>query len=181
MFIRSVSIQLTSARTFTVAPYHWKIHSLGLFSISGFIGALISFFVGGWLIDFIANRQVARRQHAEPEFRLPGMIIPVIIGPTGVLTFGMTIAYHKPWISAAVGFAMSGFGLTAVSNVVVTYAVDAYRPVSFVTLYALILLFRKQANLIYLSDLWRSPSYRLYNPKCDGGHSLPLYSGLDCG
>ena len=128
---RDISIQLTSARTFTVAPYHWKIHSLGLLSISGFVGAVISFFIGGRLIDFIANRMTARAGgHAEPEFRLPAMIFPAIIGPMGVLTFGLVIANNKHYIGAAVGFAMLGFGLTAASNVVVTYAVDGYRPVS---------------------------------------------------
>ena len=114
-----------------MAPYHWKIHSLGLLSISGFVGAVVSFFIGGRLIDFIANRMTARAGgHAEPEFRLPAMIFPAIIGPMGVLTFGMVIAYKKNYMGAAVGFAMLGFGLTAASNVVVTYAVDGYRPVS---------------------------------------------------
>jgi len=71
--------------------------------------------------------------HAEPEFRLPAMIFPAIIGPMGVLTFGMVIANKKNYMGAAVGFAMLGFGLTAASNVVVTYAVDGYRPVSCYT------------------------------------------------
>lgn len=48
----------------------------------------------------------------------------------GVLTFGLTIANQKSWIGAALGFGMLGFGLTAASNVIVTYAVDAYRPIS---------------------------------------------------
>jgi len=127
----NISIQLTSARTFTVAPYHWKIHSLGLLSVSGFIGALISFFIGGRLIDFVANRMTSHHGgHADPEFRLPAMIFPAIIGPMGVLTFGLVIANSRHWIGAAVGYAMLGFGLTAASNVVVTYAVDAYRPIS---------------------------------------------------
>jgi hypothetical protein len=131
LFCRDIAIQLTSARTFTVAPYHWKIHSLGLLSISGFVGAVVSFFIGGRLIDFIANRMTARAGgHAEPEFRLPAMIFPAIIGPMGVLAPGMVIANKKNHTGAAVGFAMLGFGLTAASNVVVTYAVDGYRPVS---------------------------------------------------
>lgn len=59
------------------------------------------------------------------------MLIPALIGPIGVLTFGLVIAYGKSWLGAAVGFAMLGFGLTAASNVIVTYCIDAYRPVSF--------------------------------------------------
>jgi hypothetical protein len=68
--------------------------------------------------------------HAEPEYRLPAMIFPAIIGPMGVLTFGLVVANKKSYWGAALGFAMLGFGLTAASNIVVTYAVDAYRPVS---------------------------------------------------
>jgi hypothetical protein len=58
------------------------------------------------------------------------MVFPAIIGPMGVLTFGLVIANKKSYWGAAVGFAMLGFGLTTASNVVVTYAIDAYRPVS---------------------------------------------------
>lgn len=102
-----------------------------MLSTAGFVGAVISFFIGGKLIDFVATRMTARQGgHAEPEYRLPAMIFPAIIGPMGVLTYGLVIANKKSYWGAAVGFAMLGFGLTAASNVVVTYAVDAYRPVS---------------------------------------------------
>ena len=83
------------------------------------------------MIDFVATWMTARKGgHAEPEYRLPAMVFPAIIGPMGVLTFGLVIANKKSYWGAAVGFAMLGFGLTAASNVVVTYVVDAYRPVS---------------------------------------------------
>jgi hypothetical protein len=48
----------------------------------------------------------------------------------GILLFGLTVAEKRLWIQPAVGYAMQGFGLTALSNVVVTYAVDSYLPVS---------------------------------------------------
>lgn len=67
---------------------------------------------------------------AEPEYRLPAMIIPAVIGPMGLLTFGLVIAAQKSWAGAAVGYGMEGFGATAAANIIITYAVDAYRPVS---------------------------------------------------
>lgn len=125
-------VQLTSSRAFTVAPYRWHTGDLGLLSIAGFIGALFAFFVGGKLIDFIANRMTrGNGGKREPEFRLPAIVIPGIIGPFGILIFGLCVAHKTAWGGAAVGYGMQGFGLTAVSNVVVTYAVDAYQPVSF--------------------------------------------------
>ncbi|KAI3398678.1 hypothetical protein diail_8717 [Diaporthe ilicicola] len=130
LFIGSnIVVQLTASQTFTSPPWSWKIHSIGLLSLSGFIGSLISFFAGGWLIDLIATRMTAARgQQAEPEYRLPAMIIPAVIGPMGMLIFGLVIAAHKSWAGAAVGYGMEGFGATAAANIIVTYAVDAYRP-----------------------------------------------------
>lgn len=58
------------------------------------------------------------------------MIIPAVIGPMGLLTFGLVIAYGKPWAGAAIGYGMQGFGATAAANIAVTYAVDSYRLVS---------------------------------------------------
>jgi hypothetical protein len=132
-------------------------------SIAGFVGAVISFFIGGRLIDFMANRATAKKGGiAEPEFRLPAMIFPALIGPMGVLTYGMIIADKKNYWGAIVGFAMLGFALTAASNVVVTYAVDAYRPVSFPFHTSLHLSKQaKSAVLILMSVRFREKSWLL--------------------
>lgn len=66
----------------------------------------------------------------EPEFRLPAIVIPGVIGPMGILIFGLCVAHKTPWIGAAFGYGMNGFGITAAANVVVTYAVDGYKPVN---------------------------------------------------
>jgi len=127
----NIVVQLTSSRTFTAAPYHWKTHSLGLLSLGGFLGAILAIFFGGKLIDIIANRMTARNHgRREPEYRLPAILIPAIVGPMGILIFGLTLAHKEPYIAPAVGYTMQGFGLTAVSNVVVTYAVDSYLPLA---------------------------------------------------
>lgn len=127
----NIVVQLIASQTFTAPPWNWTIHSIGLLSISGFIGTLVSFFVGGRLIDLIAVRMAARRsEQPAPEYRLPAMIIPGLIGPLGVLCYGLIIAAQDGWVGAAVGYGMQGFGATAASNIIITYAVDAYRPVS---------------------------------------------------
>jgi MFS family permease len=129
-YSRNIVVQLTSGHTFTKKPYSWKVGGLGLLSISGFIGALCAFFIGGKLIDMIARKMTSiNGGMRQPEFRLPALVIPALIGPMGVLTFGLCVAHKTPWIGAAFGYGMQGFGLTAVSNVVVTFAVDAYQPV----------------------------------------------------
>jgi hypothetical protein len=92
-------VQLTSSRTFTVAPYNWPIGDLGLPSISGFIGAALAIFFRGNLIDLISSYMARRAQgRREPEYRLPAIIIPGVIGPMGILLFGLAVAEKRPWI-----------------------------------------------------------------------------------
>ncbi|KAF3768981.1 MFS general substrate transporter [Cryphonectria parasitica EP155] len=127
----NIAVQLVASQTFTAAPWNWTLHSVGLLAISGFIGSLLSFFAGGRLIDLIATRMTARRsEHPEPEFRLPAMIIPAVVGPMGMLLYGLVIAAQDSWGGAAVGYGMEGFGATAAANIIITYAVDAYRPIA---------------------------------------------------
>ncbi|KAI9839533.1 MAG: hypothetical protein M1819_002159 [Sarea resinae] len=127
----SIVVQLTSSRTFTKPPYGWKTGSLGLLSLAGFIGAMFAFFVGGKLIDYIATRSSLRNHgRREPEARLPAMVIPAFFGPMGTLIFGLCVAHKVSWVGAAFGYAMQGFGITAASNVAVTYCVDSYRPLA---------------------------------------------------
>ncbi|TVY75768.1 putative MFS-type transporter [Lachnellula suecica] len=126
-----ITVQLTSSRTFVQPPYNYKASFLGFICISGFIGTLIALFFGGKLIDVISNR-VTKAHYGvrEPEYRLYAFIIPAIVGPMGILLFGLTISEHRPWLEPAVGYAMDAFGLIAVNNVLVTYAVDSYLPLA---------------------------------------------------
>lgn len=122
--------QLSMTRTLPLPPYKWTIGQVGLLFISGFIGALIASFLGGKLVDIIATSMTRRNGgRREPEFRLPAILLPAIIGPMGVLIFGLCVAHKTAWIGLGVGFAMQGFGITAVANVVVVYAVDSYQQV----------------------------------------------------
>lgn len=124
---RNIVVQLTSSRTFPLAPYFFQLHSVGLLALSGLTGAVIAVFFGGKLIDVVANYMTARAHgRREPEYRLPSIIIPGIIGPFGILIFGLCVMHKTHWIGPAFGYGMQGFGLTAVSNVMVTYAVDSY-------------------------------------------------------
>lgn len=126
-------MQLTASRTFTSSPYNWPQGSIGLLSISGFIGSVLAFYIGGPLIDILSTYLMARRGDSQrvPEYRLPALAIPGTIGPAGVLVFGLCVAYRTHWVGAAVGYAMQAFGVAAISNVAVTYSLDCYRPVRF--------------------------------------------------
>jgi hypothetical protein len=126
---RSIIVQIISAGALTHPPYNYEQSFAGLFSISGFIGAAVSFFFGGKLLDIISKqRTLFHKGRREPEYRLYPIVIPAIIGPMGILLFGFMIADTRFWLAPAVGYAMQAFGLTAISNIVVTYVVDSYLP-----------------------------------------------------
>ncbi|PYH91839.1 MFS general substrate transporter [Aspergillus ellipticus CBS 707.79] len=126
----NIVVQLTATRTFTAPPYSWPQGSIGLLSLSGFIGAVFAFYLGGRLIDLISTYYTRRRGARLPEYRLPALIIPGTIAPAGILIFGLCVANHTPWVGAAVGYAMQAFGVAGISNVAVTYALDCYRPIT---------------------------------------------------
>jgi MFS family permease len=119
-------VQFESAVQFVAPPYLWQTHSIGLLALSGFIGTILAVFIGGKMIDMIANSMTARNGgHRKPEYRLIALFIPAIIGPVGLLIFGITLQAKAPWIAPAVGYCMQGFALTACSNIIATYAVDS--------------------------------------------------------
>ncbi|KAL4972476.1 major facilitator superfamily domain-containing protein [Aspergillus desertorum] len=126
----NIVVQLTASRTFTAPPYNWSAGSLGLLSLSGFIGSVLAFYLGGRLIDIISTRYTKRHGRRLPEYRLPAIVIPGVIGPGGLLIFGLCIAHQVHWIGAAVGYAMQAFGVAAISNVAVTYCLDCYKPLT---------------------------------------------------
>jgi hypothetical protein len=91
---------------------------------------VLAFYLGGRLIDVIAMRSAVRHGGShKPEYRLPAIIIPGVIGPAGILIFGLCVANKTKWVGPAVGYAMQAFSVAAISNVTVTYCLDSYKPV----------------------------------------------------
>ncbi|KAK5719971.1 hypothetical protein LTR15_007244 [Elasticomyces elasticus] len=125
----TIVIQVTASQIFLKPPYKWVLHKVGLFSLSGFVGVVLSFYFGGMLIDLIANR-AGRNDHTikpKPEKRLIALIIPFVLSPVGLIIYGECMAHHTHWPGQAVGYAMHSFGFTAVANIAIVYAVDCYQ------------------------------------------------------
>ncbi|KAK4561023.1 hypothetical protein LTR86_004978 [Recurvomyces mirabilis] len=126
----TIVTQVTASQTFVKPPYRWQLGEVGNFSISGWVGTILSFYFGGKLIDLIANR-ARRHDHTikpKPEKRLIALIVGFVISPVGLIIYGECMAHKTKWIGPAVGYAMHSFGFVAVSNIAVTFAVDCYQP-----------------------------------------------------
>lgn len=171
---RNIVVQLTASQTFTAPPYSWSAGSVGLLSLSGFIGSVLAFDVGGRLIDIISTRLTHhRRGQRIPEYRLPAIIIPGTIGPAGILIFGLCIANRTHWIGPAFGYAMQAFGVAAISNVAVTYSLDCYKPV------CIYLPVRNQCMKLTRLGRRRSPGNHLRHPQHDRNAAVIVRIRLD--
>jgi hypothetical protein len=91
-----------------------------------------------------------------------------VIGPMGVLIFGLWFVHKSSWVGAAFGY-----GLTAVANIVITFAVDGYQPVSVTS------LIDKSSMLIvcFLAGR-RGPRCCFRRPKFYWHYLVSLYSQL---
>jgi hypothetical protein len=127
---RTIIIMTSLGATFSRPPYGWQPQFIGFLSFSGFIGSLTAFYFAGRLVDYTSNRLTKPGQERLPEYRLPPLIVPAIISPIGLIVVGQCLAHKTVWVGTAFGYGMQAFGLTAVSNIAITYAVDNYTSVS---------------------------------------------------
>lgn len=124
---RIVAISTLAPTIFGVPPYSFSSGSLGLFTLSSFVGILIAWPIAGPLTD-IFSRWMRRRNNNvhKPEHRLPALIIPFLISPVGLVVFGYTVARSANYVQPAVGAAINAAGLTLVPSVMLSYVVDSY-------------------------------------------------------
>lgn len=108
-------------------PYLFTSADLGLFSVSSFIGILVSWPIAGPLTDLLSRwmRKYNNGVH-KPEHRLPALILPFLICPVGLIVFGYTVSQKQNYVRPAVGSAISSAGLTLVPSVMLSYVVDSY-------------------------------------------------------
>ena len=95
------------------------------------VGSLVGAFCGGYLTDVCA-RWYARRHLGVfvPESRLPMLVVPAILAPTGLLMFGFCAQQQLHWTVGYVGYGLISVGLTSVSTIGMTYVMDCYYPVA---------------------------------------------------
>jgi len=95
------------------------------------IGCLLGGPACDWLVAVIAKRQ---RGMFRPEKRLIAIILPFIIGPVGLMLWGVGLQLHLHWSVAMVGFGITYGVLCMVPSIGITYVVDCYRPLAGETL-----------------------------------------------
>ncbi|KAI0843624.1 MFS general substrate transporter [Hypoxylon sp. FL0890] len=107
-------------------PYNWPVTSSGLFSIAAVVGyglAIPFTSSSDRLAAFFTKRNGGIR---EAEMRLGVMLPAMLIGPAGIVLYGLTAERGLHWICFFVGGAMDYWGAYFFFSFTLAYAVDAY-------------------------------------------------------
>ena len=90
------------------------------------VGNIVGAFVGGRLTDIYA-RGCARSNDGKfvPESRLVLLVIPALIGPAGLLMFGLGAERSLHWAILFVGYGFVSI-VPAAASIAMTYVMDSY-------------------------------------------------------
>ena len=140
---------------FVAPPYNFSVSQTGLISLSPFILTLLGEVISGPLNDWLCVRLAKKNKGIyEPEFRLPLLIISVVLGTVGFFGFGATIHYQTHWTGPVLCFGFANMALAFASTCVFGYVIDSYPKLNeeaFVAINARNLL---TFGLIYFVNNW---------------------------
>ncbi|KAI1161645.1 putative MFS transporter [Nemania serpens] len=110
----------------TAPPYNWPVSSSGLHAVGAVIGFLLAVPftpTSDMLAAYLTRRNNGIR---EAEMRL-GVVLPaMIIGPVGLVVYGLTAQRNLHWIGYFLGSAMASWSGYFYYNFTLAYAVDSY-------------------------------------------------------
>ena len=113
---------------FVGAPYNFTVSQTGLISLSPFILTIIGELISGPLNDWICLYLTRKNKGIyEPEFRLPLIIVTIILGTVGFFGFGATVHYQTHWAGPVLCFGLANMSLAFASTCVFGYVIDSYR------------------------------------------------------
>ncbi|KAI0847674.1 MFS general substrate transporter [Daldinia vernicosa] len=110
----------------TAPPYNWSEASSGVQSLGSLIGFLLALpFTSSSdrLAGYLTRRNNGIR---EAEMRLGVMLPAMIIGPAGLVVYGLTAELNLHWIGYFIGSGLASFGGYFYYCFTLAYAVDSY-------------------------------------------------------
>ncbi|KAJ5724727.1 Efflux pump [Penicillium malachiteum] len=91
------------------------------------VGMMVGLIAVGASSDAILKKlTVANNGVVKPEYRLPPMIVAMMILPSGLFLYGWTTYYQVQWMAPIVGTGLVGIGLIGGFIPVSTYLIDAF-------------------------------------------------------
>ncbi|KAI0851931.1 putative MFS transporter [Daldinia vernicosa] len=124
--LSALSFSYTFPILITSPPYNWTVTNSGLFAIAAVVGyglAVPFTSSSDRLAAFFTKRNNGIR---EAEMRLGVMVIPMIVGPAGIVLYGLTAERGLHWICFFIGGAMNYWAAYFYFSFTLAYAVDSY-------------------------------------------------------
>ncbi|TDZ35036.1 putative MFS-type transporter [Colletotrichum spinosum] len=118
----------TASLILSSPPYNFKASIVGLSYVSCLIGVAVGTLYSGHLGDnFILWK--ARRNNGimEPEFRLWLFSALLVVIPGSLLLWGVGAAHHVHWFGLVFAMGTLSGGVTAGSQLAITYCIDCYK------------------------------------------------------
>jgi MFS family permease len=126
-----VVFSVVNASIFTQEPYNFSVSQTGLISLSPFVFTLIGEAIAGPLCDWLCMKLAQKNRGIyEPEFRLPSIVIPLIVGIVGFFGFGATVHYRTHWSGPVLCFGFANMALALMNPCVFGYVLDAHNDLS---------------------------------------------------
>jgi len=107
--------------------YGFSVSETGLTGLSPFVFCLIGEGISGPLNDWICVKLAKKNKGIyEPEFRLPLMLVVVVLGTVGFYGFGATVDAKTHWSGPVLTFGLANMSLAFLSTCVFGYLLDSY-------------------------------------------------------
>lgn len=122
-----------------------------------FIGALLSYFLAGYVSDSSAKFMAKRNNNMyEPEFRILLVIPTTIAAIPGLFAFGYSssVEHYTHWIIPSVCYGLLTFAVVMSCTATFSYILDAHRDVSLEMMVALLVMknFWAWGSTFFLND-----------------------------
>ncbi|SCV03584.1 LAMI_0H09340g1_1 [Lachancea mirantina] len=123
-----LTFYLTTEDTyFYDAPWNYSDYGVAIMNVPTLIGAVVGCIYAGIISDYFVL-WMARRNNGilEAEYRLYFSFATAIIGPAGLLMFGIGAARALPWQVIYVGLGFIGFSWGCSGDIAMAYLMDCY-------------------------------------------------------
>ncbi|KAF5117848.1 hypothetical protein DV452_002223 [Geotrichum candidum] len=109
-------------------PYNYSNSAVGLMNVPLIIGAVFGCLYGGPFSDKFVHYYATKYKDGlyEPEYRLYLLFLTSVIGPVGLLMFGIGTAHYWNWVPTYFGLGFIGFGWGCAGDLSMSYLMDAY-------------------------------------------------------
>jgi len=124
--IAALAVNYTFPSIIAAPPYGWPATGGGLIAVAYFIGYGLALPFSNSSDRLAARITVKNNGIREAEMRLGVMLPAMLIGPAGLVVYGMTAQLHLHWVGYFAAVAMIDWSALFYFTFTLAYAVDSY-------------------------------------------------------